>query len=168
MRSVAYIWIFAAAFLCCQLSAQDVSSIIQHIQSEQANASGKPTVHPPPRADVPNQPARRQRQAAASVVSGPAYFHPKDRLPGNIAGQYLIGEFCVLGEYVDGGAVIYAVEDDGKSFIRQFVVKNASSGLAPGGCYPEGQKPRVKYTRANPLVFTGKLFPGLYSVQTTH
>jgi len=73
----------------------------------------------------------------------------------------------VLGEYIDGGAVIYAVEDDGKGFIRQFVIKNASSGLSPATYYPDGQKPRVRYTRANPLVFIGKLFPGLYAVQTT-
>lgn len=154
------------------VSAQDVSSIIGHIQSEQTHPAGAPSVQPPPGAAVPDHPVRRKHQMAAPVASGPVrsnatYFHPKVRLPGNIAGQYLIGEFCVLGEYVDGGAVIYAVEDDGKGFIRQFVVKNASSGLAPGGCYPEGQKPRVKYTRSNPLVFTGKLFPGLYSVQTT-
>ena len=45
MRSVAYISIFAVAFLCCQLSAQDVSYIIQHIQSEQANAAWKPNVN---------------------------------------------------------------------------------------------------------------------------
>jgi hypothetical protein len=172
MPSVAYISIFAAAFLCCQLSAQDVSSIIDHIQSEQAHPAGTPATQPAQGAAVPDHPVRRKHQITAPVASGPVrsnatYFHPKDRLPGNIAGQYLIGDFCVLGEYIDGGAVIYAVEDEGKgTFIRQFVVKNASSGLAPGNYYPEGRKPRVSYTESNPLVFTRKLFPGLYAVQT--
>ena len=160
-------WVLLACLIAGTMQAQDVSSILTHIQSDQA--SGVPSSQSIPPPTIPRHDTRQRKQGASIATSpgGSEFFHPKDRLPGNIAGKFLIGEFCVLGEYIDGGAVIYAVEDDGKGFIRQFVVKNASSGLAPGNYYPEGQKPRVRYTRSNPLVFTGKLFPGLYSVLTT-
>jgi len=147
-----------------------VDQILQSIEQERSNPTPAQNARPsagvvsakPSTKESDSRKSPQEKTQPAVKVCG-----PKDRLPGNIAGQYLVGDFMVLGEYVDGGAVIYAVEDDGKGFIRQFVVKNASSGLARGGCYPDGQKPRVRFTRSNPLVFLGKLFPGLYSVQTT-
>ena len=147
-----------------------VDQILQSIEQERSSpkavqnagpSTGVAFPKPFTKESVSRKSAQEKTQPAVKM------WGPKDRLPGHIAGQYLVGDFMVLGEYIDGGAVIYAVEDDGKGFIRQFVVKNASSGLAPGGCYPDGQKPRVRFTRSNPLVFLGKLFPGLYSVQTT-
>jgi len=148
-----------------------VDEILRSIEQERSNSvvveNGGPSVRvesakPTNKKQLSSRASHQEKNQPAVKVWG-----PKDRLPGNIAGQYLIGDFMVLGEYVEGGAVIYAVEDDGNVFIRQFVVKNASSGLAPGVCYPDGQKPRVRFTRSNPLVFLGKLFPGLYAVQSS-
>lgn len=164
---------FSFLIFCASASAQ-VDQILQSIEHEQANpkithsqASVGIQEKKPKRVKSFTEASEINQKAPPTTRPSVKMWGPKDRLPGNIAGQYLVGDFMVLGEYVDGGAVIYAVEDDGKGFIRQFVVKNASSGLAPGNYYPDGQKPRVSFTSSNPLVFTAKLFPGLYSVQTT-
>jgi hypothetical protein len=61
--------------------------------------------------------------------------------------------------------VIYAVEDEAKTFIRNFVIKDVSSGLAPATYYPEGHRPLVRFTADQPLTFARKLFPGLYEVR---
>jgi hypothetical protein len=162
---------FAAASLSVGTLCAQVDQIIQSIEQEKANPPKATPAHtatlapPLPKHQNPvplaAPPSRPSNKSVARI------WGPKDRLPGNIKGQLLAGDFLVLGEYIDGGAVIYAVEDDGKAFIREFVVKNLSSGLAPASYYPDGHKPRVQFTRDNPLVFTGKLYPGLYSVQTT-
>jgi hypothetical protein len=100
--------------------------------------------------------------------SGNGYLHARDKFPRKFTGQYLVGEFILLGEYVDGGAVIYAVEDETRGLMkRQFVIKNYSTGLGRGEYFQGNYKPRLSFTIANPLIITGKLFPGLYTVDRT-
>jgi len=79
----------------CRASAQDVPSIIDRIQAEQAKPVGKVVAPQPPKPAPPDKPQKSQRAPRMPFVSRATYFHPKDRLPGNIAGQYLIGEFFV-------------------------------------------------------------------------
>lgn len=110
---------------------------------------------------------REKPSAGRSVQIDPKVkvYGTKDKLPRKIAGQPLAGEFFVLGEYIDGGTVLYAVEDEGKGLIRQYVVVNRTSGLPPGSYFDQGRRPRVSFSREQPLIFVKKLFPGLYAVQ---
>lgn len=97
-------------------------------------------------------------------------WHPKDRFPDDIAGQFLVGDFVVIGEYEDGGMEICAAGDETSLFprsVRTFIVKDMSSGLAPDNYYGDDVKqPRVRFTERNPLVFLGKLHPARYAVKT--
>ena len=99
---------------------------------------------------------------------GKNYLRASERFPGNIVGQYLVGDFVIVGEDSTGGASIFALEDEGKGiFKRRFVIKNYSSGLLRGQSMEGPYKPRLKFARGNPLVITGKIAPGVYSVEKT-
>ena len=148
----------------CRASAQDVSSIIDHIQAEQVNPVATTAAQPvhPSLNDKPSQ--KKQLPPRKSNNSSVTYFHPKDRLPDNIAGQLLIGDFKVLGASINGHALIVA--EDGL-FGRSFEVDNLNTGLAPGQSYPNGQEPRLRFTRNDPLVFIERGVLGYYTVRTT-
>jgi len=107
----------------------------------------------------------RSTASPAGIARSVKVYGTKDKLPRKIAGQLLAGEFFVLGEYIDGGSVLYAVEDEGKTFFRQYVVVNRTSGLTSGNYHDVGRRPRVTFPRQQPLVFVEKLFPGLYAVR---
>lgn len=126
------------------------------VSTSAASAATKP-VTPVQTAPSSGRPARIDPKAKV--------YETKDKLPRKISGQALAGEFFVLGEYIEGGTVLYAVEDGGKGFLRQYVVLNRTSGLAPGNYYDLGRRPRVTFSREQPLVFVKKIFPGLYAVQ---
>lgn len=136
---------------------QDVSSIIDHIQSEQKS----PAVSSVPRRVNPD---KKPRQVSSAQGTAPQFWGPKDKLPGNIAGQYLIGDFKVIGASINGHALMVA--DDGV-FGRSFEVDNLNTGLAPGQSYPTGQEPRLRFTRNDPLLFIERGLLGCYTVRAT-
>jgi hypothetical protein len=128
----------------------------------------EPVAKPPSKPSTKSAPAPRTAPSSArsaQIDPKAKVYGTKDRLPRKIAGQPLAGEFFVLGEYIDGGTVLYAVEDEGKGLLRQYVVVNRTSGLAPGTYYDQGRRPKVIFTRQQPLIFVKKLFPGLYAVR---
>lgn len=141
-----------------KLSAQDVSSIIDRIQTEQ-QAPAFPSA-PPRKAKPEKKPTRARERTVPSVQ----FWGPKDKLPGNIAGQYLIGDFKAIGASINGHALLVA--EDGL-FGRSFEVDNLNTGLAPGQSYPTGQEPRLRFTRNDPLVFIERGILGCYTVRTT-
>ncbi len=110
--------------------------------------------------------SKSAEQATAKPAAFTMPIHgTKGKLPRRIAGHGLVGEFFVLGEYIDGGMVLYATEDEGKGFIRQYVVVNRSSGMPPGNYHDPGRRPKLTFSREQPLVFVKKMFPGLYAVE---
>jgi hypothetical protein len=123
-----------------------------------------------PAAEAASKPAATPRATPSAgrtpqIDPKAKYYGTKDKLPRKIAGHPLVGEFFVLGEYINGGAVLYAVEDEGKGLFRQYVVVNLASGLSPGTYYDQGRRPKLSFSRKQPLIFVKKLFPGLYAVQ---
>jgi hypothetical protein len=147
------------AYCICRASAQDVSSIIDQIQTEQKSPS---EASPTPR---PAKPPKKAKRASSGQGAVDQFWGPKDKLPGNIAGKYLIGDFKVLGASINGHALLVA--EDGL-FGRSFEVDNLNTGLAPGQSYPSGQEPRLRFTRNDPLVFIERGVLGCYTVRSTH
>lgn len=141
-----------------QARAQDVSSIIDRIQTEQ-QAPAVPSA-PPRKAKPEKKPNKAQERPAPSVQ----FWGPKDKLPQDIAGQLLIGDFKAIGASINGHPLLVA--EDGL-FGRSFEVDNLSTGLAPGQSYPTGQEPRMRFTRNDPLVFIERGMLGCYTVRAT-
>jgi len=169
--------VFISVFAWPICATDDVQAILDKVDAYRSNPEQFPTPAPtpPPRnTAAPAQTAEPKEKVSQAVPPKERVpridpnikvFGAKDKLPRKIAGQPLAGEFFVLGEYINGGTVLYAVEDDGKGFLRQYVVVNRTSGLAPGNYFDQGRRPRVTFSREQPLVFVKKLFPGLYAVQ---
>ena len=144
-----------------------VDQILQSIEQEQA----KPSKSRPAQTSNQTQPRpnpkrspQKSKQVSANKTPSVQIWGPKDRLPRNIAGQLLAGDFKVLGQSLNGHAVLAA--DDG-IFGRTFEVDNLSSGLAPGDNFPSGQMPRLKFTRSNLLIFIERGILGFYTVRSS-
>ena len=171
---------FATSALVSPSMADQIQAILDRLDARGTGpeSAPAPTSTPTPTATPKERPRAQTTAEPASLSNVSArksgrtkidpkskVFRPGDKLPRGIAGQFLAGEFYVLGEYIDGGSVLYAVKDEGKTLMRQYVVINRTSGLPPATYYEQGRRPRVVFSREQPLVFVKKLFPGLYAVQ---
>lgn len=171
---------FATSAVASTSMADEIQAILDRLdaggtRSDPAatpSSTPKPSLTPrerprPQTSAEPDSPPNASVRKSVRTKIGPKtkIFGPSDKLPRKIAGQLLAGEFYVLGEYIDGGSVLYAVKDEGKTLMRQYVVVNRTSGLPPATYYDQGRRPRVVVSPEQPLVFVKKLFPGLYAVQ---
>jgi hypothetical protein len=143
-----------------------VDRILQSIEQEQnqptKSRSNKTGIQSPskPRRDYPNQKNKLQKSNKANSLQ---IWGPKDRLPENIAGQLLAGDFFVMGQSINGHAILIAVDG---LFGRTFEVDNLTANLAPGQYYPSGQYPRIHVSRSNPLIFVERGILGCYIVRS--
>ena len=165
MKRASLVAVVIAGMCTAGMASAQVDEILQSIEKEQAVSNVQPKGDlPPPSSSAKKQDTSKQGKALRSATK---YWLPKDRLPGNIAGQYLIGDFVVFGESPNGHAQLVALADKGGVFTRTFEVENSSSGLSPGQIYPSGKEPRISFTRENPLIFTRSGVLGYYMVRTT-
>ncbi len=85
-------------------------------------------------------------------------------MPKNLEGCAVAGDFLLIGEDSSGGALLVS-SDSSLFFARKFIVKNSSSGCAPGNTIPFQQYRKIHVPTERPLLFIGRgPFPGEYFV----
>ena len=146
-------------------AADDITSILNKIESTKS----VPTI--PSKSVGETKKSTGKSSSTSNNSSKPRQpqiplWLPKDKLPKDIAGHGLYGNFVVRGEDITGGAEIIAAEDAANPFARVFTIVNLSSGMAPGSLVPISQRRLVQIPKTKPLIFVGRgILPGLYNVQ---
>lgn len=146
-------------------AADDITSILNKIESTKS----VPTI--PTKSVGETKKSTGKNSSTSNNSSKPRQTQiplwlPKDKLPKDVAGHGLYGNFVVRGEDITGGAEIIAAEDAANPFARVFTIVNLSSGMAPGTLVPISQRRLVQIPKSKPLIFIGRgILPGLYNVQ---
>ena len=146
-------------------AADDITSILNKIESTKS----VPTI--PTKSVGETKKSTGKNSSTSNNSSKPRQpqiplWLPKDKLPKDVAGHGLYGNFVVRGEDITGGAEIIAAEDAANPFARVFTIVNLSSGMAPGTLVPISQRRLVQIPKSKPLIFIGRgILPGLYNVQ---
>jgi hypothetical protein len=87
-------------------------------------------------------------------------------LPNNLAGCAVAGDFMLIGEDVEYGAELVPISEANNVFARRFIVKNFTSGYAPGTNLPPNLYRKIHAPRERPLLFIGRdILPGFYLVR---
>ena len=147
------------------VAADDVDSILKQINGESSGSSssggsgsGKNTSEA-----TTTAPRKKSMQAAAPSIK---VWNPKDKLPSDIAGQGVAGSFAIIGEYVEGGALLIPGEDAMNPFARQYILSNVSSGFPRGTHLDFSQRKLITIPMNRPLIFVGRgIVPGTYVLQ---
>lgn len=181
MKSVIPVLTFA--LVLAPACGEDVSDILDQISSEKASKAVNSTAIQPvktpgrtekrrePNTEAPKtkskraveQPERKAPPQSLQIV----VYRPKDKLPKNVAGSGVAGDFLVTGEDVFGGATIIAADDAMNPFARRFIIKNASSGYSPGTVLPLDNYKCIHISPQRPLIFIRRgIIPGEYEVRT--
>jgi hypothetical protein len=94
-------------------------------------------------------------------------WNPRDKLPKDITGHGVAGNFAIEGSSSDGTLVLVPAEDADSPFARQFwVVNRMFAGGQPNILVPIGQRQLVQVPKNQPLIFIGRgILPGVYNVQ---
>ncbi|MFZ4775984.1 MAG: hypothetical protein ACOYM3_11500 [Terrimicrobiaceae bacterium] len=159
-------------------AADDISSILNQIQGEGAGkknttiekTTSTPVSTPVPKKKQPTAPAKKQTTQAPAVkqpeVRQIVVWGPTDKLPKDVTGQGVAGNFVIQGEGANGGAELIPATEASNPFARVFVVVNLTSGYPPGTLLPIGQRRLIQVSTNRPLIFIGRgLLPGIYNVQ---
>jgi len=94
-------------------------------------------------------------------------FRPKDKLPKDIAGCGVAGDFLLTGEDALGGARIISADDALNPFARSFIIKNLTSGYSPGTFLTSASQRAITVSPGKPLIFIGRgMLPGEYLVRS--
>ena len=152
---------------------EELSEILRQISEEKSGqTSEKKTTsaaaEPPPKKRAqPKKSQAAKPQAVQIPVAQPSrwiIYGPKDKLPNNLQGCAVAGDFKLIGEDAFGGALLVAA-DSSLFFARKFIVKNSSSGYAPGTIFPTEKHRIIRVPRERPLLFLGRdMLPGDYLV----
>ena len=176
------------AMLGMQTYGQDVSDILNQITSEkeakkQTNVNStvfQPAKTPEPtekraqaveKTDISQSQVKKttdQPNSSPGDAQAPriVIYRAKDKLPKNVAGAGVAGDFLITGEDALGGATIIAAEDASNTFARIFIIKNASSGHPPGTVLPNDSRCSITVPAQKPLIFIGRgMIPGEYQVR---
>lgn len=153
------------------LGADGVDDILRQIKAESSgSAAAKPapeSAKPKPRPQGPvtkkkKQPKPSSTQPQQQTFSGPIWG-PKDKLPKNIRGHGLAGNFVVAGTF-DGCLLLEAEVDNLNPFCRRFVVANRQLDLPPYHYIPPEQRQVISIPRNRPLIFLEKTSLAYYYV----
>jgi hypothetical protein len=159
-----------------EVRGQEITEILRQISeeksgktSEKKNTSAAAEPTPKKKAQPKKSQAAKPKVQAVQPPVAPAprwiVYGPKDKLPKNLEGCAVAGNFIIIGEDVFGGAELVPA-DTSLLFARRFIVKNFSSGYAPGTILHPDQYRKVHVPRERPLVFLGRDFlPGHYLVR---
>jgi hypothetical protein len=130
-----------------------------------AEVSGEPSVNPEhkKKAVVKQSSSKHQIQQPPSIP----VWNPRDKLPKEITGQGVAGNFVIQGSSSEGNLVLVPAEDADNPFARQFwVVNRIFAGGQPNILVPIGQRQLVQVSKNQPLIFIGRgILPGVYNVQ---
>jgi hypothetical protein len=117
-----------------------------------------------------NNPTRKKDNPEASNKStSPSIkiWKPNDKLPKDIAGQGVAGDFAFYGTTSDNNPIFVPAESASSPFARQFWLVNATEDkLPPNTVVPFDQRAIVKFSSKKPLIFVGRgILPGVYNVK---
>ena len=148
-------------------AADDVDSILKQISGESSGGGrtgGKNTsLKKSSSSDAETTSHKKSSQASAPTIK---VWNPKDKLPQDISGQGVAGNFAIIGEYVDGGAILVPGEDAMNPFARQYILSNVSSGFPRGTHLDFSQRKLITISMNRPLIFVGRgIVPGTYVLQ---
>jgi len=126
--------------------------------------------------DTSVNPERRQKKAVVKqsspkqqVPQPPSIpvWNPRDKMPNEITGQGVAGNFVIQGSSSEGTLILIPAEDANNPFARQFwVVNRIFAGGQPNILVPIGQRQLVQVSKNQPLIFIGRgILPGVYNVQ---
>jgi len=150
------------------LAADDVDAILKQISGESSgsgsssgqNTSLKKKSSPSGSATTTH---KKSIQASAPSIK---IWGPKDKLPPDIAGQGVAGNFAFYGTNTEGNPILIPAEDASNPFARQFEIVNMRDQVGPNVLIPAGQRRLVQVSSRRPLVFVGRgILPGVYNVQ---
>jgi hypothetical protein len=149
------------------LAADDVDAILKQISGESSgggSSSGQNTsLKKSKSSDSGTTSRKKSTQASAPSIK---VWNPKDKLPADIAGQGVAGSFAIIGEYVEGGALLIPGEDAMNPFARQYILSNVSSGFPRGTHLDFSQRRLINIPMNRPLIFVGRgIVPGTYVLQ---
>lgn len=180
------ILIIACALVIVSAFGEDVSDILNQISSEKetkkqttvnstaiqpVKASETTEKRKEPKKDAPKAKEKKvveqpKQQSVAPQAPRIIVYRPKDKLPKDVAGSGVAGDFLVSGEDPLGGASIIAAEDAMNPFARSFIIKNVSSGYSPGTVLPLENRKLIHISPQKPLIFIGRgMLPGEYNVR---
>jgi hypothetical protein len=157
-------------FSVSSVSAQDdISSILNQIKGEKAapkNTAVEKKSSSASSAKPKQNKSGKSSQKSSSPKEKIPVWNPKDKLPKDVTGHGVAGNFVIQSESYEGFAVLVPAEDSVNPFARQFKVENMSTGFAPGTVFPAAQRKFVRVSRSRPLIIVGRdPMPGIYRVQ---
>lgn len=132
--------------------------------SVQSNSEEPSSTPKPKKKAVVKQAAPRQEAPQRPSIT---VWNPKDKLPKEVTGQGVAGNFVIYGTSSEGNLILIPAEDAENPFARQFwVVNRTFAGGSPNVLVPMGQRQMVQVSASRPLIFIGRgILPGVYNVQ---
>ena len=130
-----------------------------------SSSSGEPASTPKPRKKhVASQSVPHQQTPPQPTIQ---VWSPRDKLPKEVTGQGVAGNFVIQGSSSDGTLILIPAEDASNPFARQYWVVNRTYGSGvPNVLVPMGQRELVQIPVNQPLIFIGRgILPGVYNVQ---
>jgi hypothetical protein len=149
------------------VAADDVDSILKQISGESnggGSSSGQNTsLKKSSSSDSGTTSRKKSTQASAPSIK---IWSPKDKLPSDVSGQGVAGNFAFYGTNAEGNPIFIPAEDASNPFARQFWVVNMHDKAGPNVLIPASQRRLLQVSPQRPLVFVGRgILPGVYNVQ---
>ena len=178
--------ILACMLVLTHAYGEDVNDILNQISSEKeakkqsaVNSTAIQPVKAPeptekrqkPKTETPKPKPKKvveqpKQQPVAPEAPRIIVYRAKDKLPKDIAGAGVAGDFFVMGEDPFGGATIIAAEDAMNPFARSFIIKNVSSGYPRSTVLPINDRKLIHVSPERPLILIGRgSLPGQYEVR---
>ena len=149
------------------MAADDVDSILKQIGGESSgggNSTGNNTSLK--KSSSSESRASYKKKHSDSASPSIKIWGPKDKLPSEISGQGVAGNFAFYGTNAEGNPIFIPAEDAANPFARQFWIVNMHDQAGPNVLIPVGQRRLIQVTPKRPLVFVGRgILPGVYNVQ---
>jgi hypothetical protein len=147
------------------LAADDVDEILKQISGESSGGSstGKNTsLKKSGSSETATTSRKKSTQAPTPSIK---IWNPKDKLPQDISGQGVAGNFAIYGTSSEGNPILIPAEDASNPFARQYWIVNLRENTGHT-LVPIGQRKLVQVSARRPLIFVGRgILPGVYNVQ---
>jgi hypothetical protein len=113
---------------------------------------------PPPAPQTPKTPKAKKQSIPI--------WSPTDKLPKEVRGHGLAGNFAIQGSSSDGSIILVPADDANNPFARQFWIVNRSFSGGPNVLVPLGQRRIIQVPNSHPLIIVGRgILPGIYNVE---
>ena len=149
------------------MAADDVDSILKQIGGESSGGGTSSGNNTSLKKSSPSE-SRSSYKKKHSDSASPSIkiWGPKDKLPSDVSGQGVAGNFAFYGTNTEGNPILIPAEDAANPFARQFWIVNMHDRVGPNVLIPASQRRLVQVSSRRPLVFVGRgILPGVYNVQ---